>query len=67
MHLLAPKQRLKEDAKAKKGEREREREKKERKKKEAFSKALNAAGRTLIAVPIKHQIRPIVPLIPEEA
>jgi benzoylformate decarboxylase len=34
---------------------------------EAFSKALNADGPTLIAVPIKHQIRPIVPLVPEEA
>ena len=33
---------------------------------EAFSKALNAPGPTLIAVPIKHQIRPIVPLVPEE-
>jgi benzoylformate decarboxylase len=34
---------------------------------EAFSKALNAHGPTLIAVPIKHQIRPLVPLVPEEA
>jgi benzoylformate decarboxylase len=34
---------------------------------EAFSKALNAHGPTLVAVPIKHQIRPIVPLVPEEA
>jgi benzoylformate decarboxylase len=34
---------------------------------EAFSKALNADGPTVIAVPIKHQIRPIVPLVPEEA
>ena len=30
-------------------------------------KALNASGPTVIAVPIKHQIRPIVPLVPEEA
>jgi benzoylformate decarboxylase len=34
---------------------------------EAFSQALNAHGPTLIAVPIKQQIRPIVPLVPEEA
>ena len=34
---------------------------------EAFSKALNAHGPTLIAVPIKHQIRLLVPLVPEEA
>jgi benzoylformate decarboxylase len=34
---------------------------------EAFSKALNADGPTLIAVPIKHQIRPLVPLVPEAA
>jgi thiamine pyrophosphate-dependent acetolactate synthase large subunit-like protein len=34
---------------------------------EAFSKALDADGPTVIAVPIKHQIRPIVPLVPEEA
>lgn len=33
---------------------------------EAFSKALNADGPTLIAVPIKHQIRSIVPLVPGE-
>jgi benzoylformate decarboxylase len=35
--------------------------------KEAFSKALKANGPTVIAVPIKHQIRPLVPLVPEEA
>jgi benzoylformate decarboxylase len=34
---------------------------------EAFTKALNASGPTVIAVPIKHQIRPIVPLVPEDA
>jgi benzoylformate decarboxylase len=34
---------------------------------EAFSKALSVDGPTLIAVPIKHQIRPIVPLIPDQA
>jgi benzoylformate decarboxylase len=34
---------------------------------EAFSKALNDHGPTLIAAPIKHQIRPLVPLVPEEA
>jgi benzoylformate decarboxylase len=34
---------------------------------EAFSKALNASGPTVIAVPIKRQMRPIVPLVPEEA
>jgi benzoylformate decarboxylase len=34
---------------------------------EAFSKALTAHGPTVIAVPIKHQIRPLVPLVPEEA
>jgi thiamine pyrophosphate-dependent acetolactate synthase large subunit-like protein len=34
---------------------------------EAFSKALKAHGPTVIAVPIKHQIRPLIPLVPEEA
>jgi benzoylformate decarboxylase len=34
---------------------------------EAFSMALKADGPTLIAVPIKHQIRPLVPLVPEQA
>jgi benzoylformate decarboxylase len=34
---------------------------------EAFSNALNAHGPTLVAVPIKHQIRPLVPLVPEQA
>jgi benzoylformate decarboxylase len=34
---------------------------------EAFAKALNASGPTVIAVPIKRQMRPIVPLVPEEA
>ncbi len=34
---------------------------------EAFSKALNSHGPTLIAVPIKHQLRPLVPLVPEQA
>ena len=34
---------------------------------EAFSKALNADGPTVIAVPIRHQIRPLVPLVPEQA
>jgi benzoylformate decarboxylase len=34
---------------------------------EAFAKALNVSGPTVIAVPIKHQIRPIVPLVPEDA
>jgi hypothetical protein len=29
--------------------------------KAAFSKALNADGPTVIAVPIKHQIKPLVP------
>src|SRR6202008_3991518 len=33
---------------------------------EAFSKALSASGPTVIAVPIKQQIRPIVPLVPEQ-
>jgi benzoylformate decarboxylase len=34
---------------------------------EAFSEALNAHGPTLIAVPIKHEIRSLVPLVPEDA
>jgi benzoylformate decarboxylase len=34
---------------------------------EAFSKALKTSGPTVIAVPIKHQIRPLVPLVPEQA
>ena len=33
----------------------------------AFSKALNADGPTVIVVPIRQQIRPLVPLVPEQA
>lgn len=34
---------------------------------DSFAKALKADGPTVIAVPIKHQIRPLVPLVPEQA